>query len=75
MEHTDNELLEKALKDAEWLVINEALHWEFSGGKNTEMLGIAVKELITIQQRFLDLKINIAKDKLAVDIFNAAKEI
>jgi hypothetical protein len=56
MEPTDKELLEKALVDAGRLVIHEALHREFSGRISTEMLDIAVKEMIVIRSRLFDIE-------------------
>jgi glutamate/tyrosine decarboxylase-like PLP-dependent enzyme len=53
MEPTDKELLQKALIDAERMVINEALHRHFSFNKSTEMLDIAVKELVAIKRKLV----------------------
>lgn len=51
MEPTDKELLEKALVDAERLVLNEVLHRYLSANKSTEMLDIAAKELAIIRRK------------------------
>jgi hypothetical protein len=54
MEPTDKELLEKALVDAERLVINETLHRDLLFIKSTEMLDIAVKQLAKDYIKHLD---------------------